>query len=44
VAATEPAGSSSKTVGAFSLAVALIGGLCLAGFLVARRRRAGPPV
>jgi hypothetical protein len=43
-AATEPASSSSKTVGAFSLAVALIAALTLAGFLIARRRRAGPPL
>jgi hypothetical protein len=43
-AATEPASSSSKTVGAFSLAVALIAALGLAGFLIARRRRAGPPI
>jgi hypothetical protein len=41
--ATEPASSSSRTVGAFSLAVALIAALGLAGFLIARRRRAGPP-
>ena len=43
-AATEPASSSSKTLGAFSLAVALIAALALAGFLIARRRRAGPPL
>jgi hypothetical protein len=41
--ATEPA-SSSKTLGAFSLAVALVVALGLAAFLIARRRRAGPPV
>jgi hypothetical protein len=41
---TEPASSSSKTLGAFSLAVALIAALALAGFLIARRRRAGPPL
>ncbi len=40
--ATEPA-SSSKTIGAFSLAVALIAAVGLAAFLIARRRRAGPP-
>jgi hypothetical protein len=41
--ATEPA-SSSTTIGAFSLAVALIAALGLAAFLIARRRRAGPPL
>jgi hypothetical protein len=39
---TEPA-SSSKTLGAFSLAVALVAAVGLAAFLVARRRRAEPP-
>jgi LPXTG-motif cell wall-anchored protein len=42
--ATEPASSSSKTLGAFSLAIAMIAALALAGFVVARRRRAGPPL
>jgi hypothetical protein len=40
--ATEPASSSSKTLGVFSLAVALIVALGLAGFLLARRRRPAP--
>jgi hypothetical protein len=43
--ATEPASSSAKALGVFSLAVALIAALGLAGFLVARRRRGtGPPL
>jgi hypothetical protein len=43
-AATEPASSSSRTLGTFALAVALIAALGLAGFLIARRRRGGPPI
>ena len=42
--ATEPASSSARTVGTFSLAVALIAALGLAGFLIARRRRVNPPI
>ncbi len=33
-----------KTLGAFSLALALIAAVAVAGFLIARRRRAGPPI
>jgi hypothetical protein len=41
---TEPASlSSTRKLGAFALAVALIGALALAGVLIARRRRIGPP-